>query len=86
MSLVDWLRWQNIVDFVVLTIAFYVVPLPARQTCALRFALTIVVSTPWRFLPASIRPLPPARLTFLKETISIGHGCAGRRPDDAALS
>ena len=36
------LRWQNIVDFVVLSTAFYLVLLWARQTRALRFALLIV--------------------------------------------
>jgi diadenylate cyclase len=42
MFLIHWLRWQNIVDFVVLCVAFYVVLLWAKQTRALRFALMIV--------------------------------------------
>ena len=36
------LRWQNVVDFVVLSIAFYLVLLWAKQTRALRFAVMIV--------------------------------------------
>jgi DNA integrity scanning protein DisA with diadenylate cyclase activity len=40
--LIHFLRWQNAVDFIVLSAAFYVVLLWARQTRALHFALTIV--------------------------------------------
>ncbi len=36
------LRWQNVVDFVVLSIAFYLVLIWAKQTRALRFAVMIV--------------------------------------------
>lgn len=39
---IHWIRWQNIVDFVVLSIAFYLVLLWAKQTRVLRFALMIV--------------------------------------------
>ena len=42
MLLLHWLRWQNAVDFVVLSVAFYLVLLWAKQTRALRFALMIV--------------------------------------------
>ncbi len=41
MLLVDWLRWQNIVDFIVLSVALYLVLLWAKQTRALHFALMI---------------------------------------------
>ena len=41
MQIAQWLRWQNVVDFVVLSIAFYLVLLWAKQTRALRFAVMI---------------------------------------------
>jgi hypothetical protein len=42
MLLVNWLRWQNVVDFIVLSVAFYLVLLWAKQTRALHLALLIV--------------------------------------------
>jgi len=42
MPLIHFLRWQNVVDFLVLSVAFYVVLLWAKQTRALHFALMIV--------------------------------------------
>ncbi len=42
MFLIHWLRWQSVVDFVVLSVAFYLLLLWAKQTRALRFALMIV--------------------------------------------
>jgi uncharacterized protein (TIGR00159 family) len=42
MLLVDWLRWQNIVDFVVLSVALDLLLLWAKQTRALHLALFIV--------------------------------------------
>jgi len=42
MALVNWLRWQNVVDFIVLSVAFYLVLLWAKQTRALHLALLIV--------------------------------------------
>jgi uncharacterized protein (TIGR00159 family) len=42
MLLIDWLRWQNVVDFIVLSVAFYLVLLWAKQTRALHLALLIV--------------------------------------------
>ena len=42
MSFFSELRWQDIVDFLVLTLALYVLLLWARQTRALRFAVIIV--------------------------------------------
>jgi uncharacterized protein (TIGR00159 family) len=42
MLLLNWLRWQNVVDFIVLSVAFYLVLLWARQTRALHLALLIV--------------------------------------------
>ena len=40
--LINWLRWQNVVDFIVLSVAFYLVLLWAKQTRALHLALLIV--------------------------------------------
>ncbi len=42
MLLGNWLRWQNVVDFIVLSVAFYLVLLWAKQTRALHLALLIV--------------------------------------------
>jgi len=42
MPLINWLRWQSVVDFVVLSVAFYLVLLWAKQTRALHLALLIV--------------------------------------------
>jgi uncharacterized protein (TIGR00159 family) len=42
MLLANWLRWQNVVDFIVLSVAFYLVLLWAKQTRALHLALLIV--------------------------------------------
>jgi len=42
MLLIDWLRWQNVVDFIVLSVAFYLVLLWAKQTRALHLALLIL--------------------------------------------
>lgn len=42
MLLINWLRWQNVVDFIVLSLAFYLVLLWAKQTRALHLALLIV--------------------------------------------
>ena len=42
MLLLNWLRWQNVVDFIVLSVAFYLVLLWAKQTRALHLALLIV--------------------------------------------
>jgi len=42
MTLINWLRWQSVVDFVVLSVAFYLVLLWAKQTRALHLALLIV--------------------------------------------
>ncbi len=42
MSLLHLIRWQNAVDFIVLSIALYLVLLWAKQTQVLRFALMIV--------------------------------------------
>ena len=42
MSFFSGLRWQDIVDFLVLSLALYVLLLWARQTRALRFAVIIV--------------------------------------------
>jgi uncharacterized protein (TIGR00159 family) len=42
MLFVNWLRWQNVVDFIVLSVAFYLVLLWAKQTRALHLALLIV--------------------------------------------
>lgn len=42
MLLANWLRWQNVVDFFVLSVAFYLVLLWAKQTRALHLALLIV--------------------------------------------
>jgi len=42
MSFFSELRWQDIVDFLVLTLALYVLLLWAKQTRALRFAVVIV--------------------------------------------
>ena len=42
MPLVNWIRWQNVVDFIVLSVAFYLVLIWAKQTRALHLALLIV--------------------------------------------
>jgi len=42
MLLINWLRWQNVVDFIVLSLAFYLILLWAKQTRALHLALLIV--------------------------------------------
>jgi diadenylate cyclase len=42
MLFVNWLRWQNVVDFIVLSLAFYLVLLWAKQTRALHLALLIL--------------------------------------------
>ncbi len=42
MSLIHFIRWQNVIDFIVLSVAFYIALLWAKQTRALRFALLIV--------------------------------------------
>ena len=42
MLFVNWLRWQNVVDFIVLSVAFYLVLLWAKQTRALHLALLIL--------------------------------------------
>ena len=42
MLFANWLRWQNVVDFFVLSVAFYLVLLWAKQTRALHLALLIV--------------------------------------------
>jgi len=46
MLLVNLLRWQNVVDFIVLSVAFYLVLLWAKQTRALHLALLMLASTP----------------------------------------